>query len=228
MREMSDIESERFMIVAQDWEQFFINITKKTIDMTRDLYKNNPDLKVKVKDGKFMKQIKWSEIDLDDEMYSMRVFPTSLLPSTPAGKLQKTQELLQAGFLDKDEALSLLDFPDTEKVTSLKTASRENIMRIIDLMITDGKYTSPEPYMNLQLALQTTQNAYLEAQNNGVPEDKLELLRRFMDDVETALQPQQVQNVQAGAAPGAEQPQPQAVPQGMPQSELLPYQGPPQ
>lgn len=219
MREMSDIESERFMLAGQGLEEFYMDAAKITVDMSRDLYEKFPDLTIKVKDGKFLKQIKWKDCDLDEDMYTMRVFPTALLPSTPAGKLQKVQELMQAGFLDKDESLALLDFPDTDKVTSLKTASRENILRIIDLMVNEGRYFSPEPFMNLQLALQTTQNAYNEARTNDVPEDRLELLRRFMDDVNALLTPDQTQQVQIGATPDMNQ---LGVPAAPPVSDLMP------
>lgn len=234
MRELSDIESERFMLTAQRYEECFMEATKIAIDMTRDLYEDFPDLTVKVKDGKFLRQIKWKECDLDENMYTMRVFPTSLLPTQPAGKLQKVQEMLQAGFLDKDEALSLLDFPDTNKVTMLKTAARDNLSRIIDLMLEDGKYTTPEPFMNLQLGLQLAQNAYNEAQTQEAPEDRLDLLRRFMDEINAMLAPAQTAQIQTGMTPdmmaGGVPPEmggvmPQAVPQALPVSELLPMAG---
>lgn len=224
MREMTDIETERFMLTAQRYEQFYMDIARIAIDMTRDMYEDIPNIEIKVKDGKFMRQLKWKDVDIDEDMYSMRMFPTSLLPSQPAGKLQKVQELMQAGFLDKDESLSLLDFPDTDKAVGLKTAARENLLRIIDLMLDDGHYTSLEPYMNAQLGLQLTQNAYNEAETQNCPDDRLELLRRFMTECDQVLQPAQAAAVPLGATPDMAA-GPQASPQAPPTSELLPFAG---
>lgn len=100
LREYSDIESERFVVVGQRWEQMFMDAAKIMIDMSRDMFKDDPSLSVNVKGAKFLETIKWKDVDLDDDSYIMQVFPTSILPSTPAGKLQTVQELMQAGFID--------------------------------------------------------------------------------------------------------------------------------
>lgn len=221
LREMSDIETERFMLTAQSQEDFYMDAAYIAIDQTRDLYEMGNNVTAKIKDGKFMRQIKWSEVDIDEDMYSMRIFPTSLLPSQPAGKLQKVQELMQAGFLDKDESLSLLDFPDTDKAVSLKTAARENIIRMIDAMLDEGKPQTVEPYMNIQLALQLSQNAYNEAKMQNAPQGRLDLLMNFMNDCGAKIAPQ-VAQMQMGQTPDMS---PQASPQAPPQSELLPYGG---
>jgi hypothetical protein len=71
--------------------------------------------------------------------------------------------------------------------------------------------------MDLQQALVMTQQAYLRARNENANDDRLELLRRFMQQVKTlqdqALAEQMMQQQQMMA--------PTAEPEGLPTSELM-------
>ncbi|NIN93987.1 MAG: hypothetical protein GTN93_02720, partial [Anaerolineae bacterium] len=59
----------------------------------------------------------------DEDQYEMQVYPTSLLPTTPAGKLATVTEMLDKGLIPKEHALKLLSFPDVEAVVTLETAA---------------------------------------------------------------------------------------------------------
>lgn len=216
LREYNDIGTERFVQVGQRWEKLYMDASKMIIDMSRDLYEVFPDLSVNVKGGKFLETIRWKDVDLEDDQYIMRVFPTSILPSTPEGKLQTTQELMKAGFIGKEEAMSLLDFPDLEAFMNLQTASLDDINMMIEGMVEHGRYTVPEPQMNLQLAMQMSQNAYLRAKTTSVPEARQELLLRFMDECAQLL------GIGEPPPPDMNAPQPLANPMPVATSDLLP------
>lgn len=219
LREYQDIETERFIIIGQQYQNFFVDLAKIMIDMAKDLYSDNNKLTVKVVGNKFVETISWKDVDMNSDEYSLRGFPISILPSTPAGKLQAVQELIQAGWISQDYGLSLLDFPDLDEYVSVQTASLEYTRLLIDRMLNEGKYTPPDPYMNLQLAAQLTQAEYNRAKlKKNIPEANLELLRTFIKDV------QSIQGIGQQAAP------PEATPQGRPQlapqSDLIPQKAP--
>lgn len=218
IREFQDIESERFILVGQRWEQLFLDIAKIAIELSRDLYEINPDLNVTVASRSSMEKIKWKEIDLKKDQFVMRCFPTSILPTTPAGRLQAVQELIQGGFLTKEEGGALLDFPDLERANNLSTAAVDDVMSIIEDIVDEGEYTTPEPYFNLDLCVKLGQSMYLRSRKNNVPEDRLELLRRFIDDSKNLLTPPE--SPAPPPAPPAEAPL--ATPEPLPQSDLLP------
>lgn len=246
LRTMQDIETERFMITAQRYEELHLDIARMAIKMTKDLYEGDSeagleparDLEVAAVDKEFMKKVKWKDIDLDEDKYVLRVFPTNLLPSTPAGKLESVQELMQVGFFDREDAIALLDFPDIKAVTSRITSARDDALRLISLMLEDGKYFSPEPFMNLKLCKTLTQSEYNKARTQNAPEERLELLRRFMDECDLALkkaleeeqkeaQEAQIeaaaqQMAQSGGQPVDPMAGAVAVPETPPVSELLP------
>jgi len=117
----------------------------------------------------------------------MQLFPTSALSSTPAARLADVQDLVGAGFINKEDALSLLDFPDLESSMNLLNADNKNLERIIEKMMDEGEYFPPEPYQNLENCLRKTQQAYLMYKTQGAPDDRLELLRQFMEDCQNLL-----------------------------------------
>lgn len=215
LREFQDIETERFAVVAEDYQDFFLDISAVTIEIQRELSENDPKLSITVKGKKFIETIKWKEVDMDDDQFIMQTFPTSFLPKTPEGKLQFTQELIQSGFIDPDWGLELLDFPDLEGFFNLKTAAIDDIQSIIDKIVDDEEYTPPEEYMNLKLAIQIGQSSYLRAKTDGTSDTAKELLQRFIDDSQQLLQQMNPPAPQAA-------PQLPARPELKPRSDLIP------
>lgn len=228
LREFNEIETERFALVAQAYEQLHMDIANAIVDMSRDLFKENKDLSSKVPGRGFIQTIEWKEADLEADQYVMEVFPTALLPNTPSGKLDRVQELIEGGLIDREYALSLLDFPDLEQVVSLETASLNVISMMIDNILIDGEYRTPNQFMDLALATKLAQTSILQAQIDGVEEEKIEMLRKWLNQCIT-LQLQAMKSQQiTPAAPspqvgqtGAPQPQVQAAPAAMPQQPSI-------
>lgn len=187
LREYQDIGTERFALVSERWQDLAIETAHVIIDIQRDLAKTHKNLSVKVKQKDFIETIEWKDVDMDADKFVMTVYPTNFLPRTPEGQLQYTQELVQSGFIDQTEALSLLNFPDLQGFFRLRTASIDDIASKIEKMIDDGDYAAPEPYEDLGLAVRMTQSAYLRAKAEGVKEGRLELLRRFIDACQNML-----------------------------------------
>jgi len=218
LREYSDIESERFAIVGQRYENFFLEISKIIVDMSRDIYTEDKSLSVNIKGKDFIQTIKWADVDLADDSFIMQLFPTNMLPKTPAGRLQAVQELVQGGFIDKDIALDLLDFPDLQGAMNLGTANINLIKKQLDDIMESGEYSPPEPAMDLQRALTMAQNTYLEVRAKNIGEDELELLLRYIDDCNRLIMLATPAAPAVPTEPGSEI----AVPEAAPTSDLLP------
>jgi len=195
LREYSDIESERFVVIGQAYERMFVELAQQTMYMMKEIAQDRgrKGLPVRLKGKKTIKDRDWSEIELDADEYVMQIWPVSSLPSTPAGKLQTIQEMLQAGLIPQEDAVKLLDFPDLEAVNNQLTAAIEDLDMVIEEMLDEGIYSPPEPMQNLELGLKRFQSAYLRARINKVPEGNLELLRRWMIDAKDMLDSAQQQ-----------------------------------
>lgn len=220
LREFNDIESERFLLVGQMWEQAHTEAASHMIELGREIYEEEGKYEVVTQGRDFIERIDWSQVDMEEDQYVMQVFPTSMLSQTPAGRLQDVQELVQAGFVDKRNALRLLDYPDLKSYTSLANAAADDIEKMIEKMLSKGEYQSPEPFQDLAFGMQLVQSAYLKARNDNAPEENLELLRRWMGEADKMLNPQPDPATQP--LPGLPMGQPTGVAAQPPVSTLLP------
>lgn len=189
IREYNDIETERFVVIGQNFERFFVQLAQQTVALTREAYaENDNELSVMLKSKKWIERIDWSEMALEEDAYIMQIFPVSSLPTSPAGRLAAIQEMIEAGFIGPEEGIKLMDIPDLEAANSLLTAALDDIDMTIELMLDKGIYNPPEPMQNLELGLKRFQSAYLRARVDGESENRLELLRRWMLDAQAMTQ----------------------------------------
>jgi len=115
------------------------------------------------------------------DAYVLKVFPASSMPDLPSGKIKMILGMQGLGVAtDPAVVAKLLDFPDLESEFALDRAASDDIDRQVELMVDDGIYEAPEPFQDLTLCLKKVQSNYLKARMDGVPEDRLELLREYM------------------------------------------------
>lgn len=211
MREYNDIQTERFVLMGQDWEDVHLEIAEKEIALSKRMYKRtSKSITVHAPGAKFIQTIDFAKVNMEENRYTVGIFPTSSLPTTPAARMQTIKEWFESGLIpDRETALDLLDFPDLRNALSLELAAIEDIKRILEKLVDDGKYEPPEPYMNLDLALRMTQSAYLRARNDGVPEKRRDYLLRFIDEIRDLQEDMKPQA--PAAAPAAPGPNPAAL-----------------
>lgn len=182
LRAHHDIETERFAVVGQHYEEFFLDTAKLAIDLAREIAERDGDFVVtNAKDRFTIEKIEWSKIDLDADAYVMKCYPTSVLPDWPSGRYAQVQEMFNDGTIDAATKHRLLDMPDLDNEISLDRAAADDIDAMIENIIDNGEYESPEPYQDLNLLIKRVQAAYLKYRRMGVDEEKLAMLR----DVET-------------------------------------------
>jgi len=223
MRELQDIQSGRFELVSKDYDQMYVEIAKLIIAFSKQLADDGVKLDAKVKTKRGMEKIDWKEASLEDDEFTMQVFPTAALPNYPAGRIQMVTELIKIGMLDQETGLGLLQFPDLEDVINLRVAGRNVAKMIVDDIRYEGTYTEPTNLLDIQYCTTYCHNSILEAmQVPDTPEENVEKMQRFLS---------QCLALQKANAP---QPEPQAPPPGpvlakpeaVPTSPLLPQQPP--
>ena len=95
LRHYTQIENERFQLVRSAYEDNFIRIARKVIDIAptslspKGVTKGN----------------------IVESLDSVSIWASSLLPETPAGKLALVSDLLNSGMLTPNQTLSLLKAP---------------------------------------------------------------------------------------------------------------------
>lgn len=194
LREYSDIESERFSLVHQAWEQFFLDFMALALGLIRN-QTGSKGYNVRLPSKRLIVQVDWKDIDLDEDSYIMQMFPVSSLPNTPAARYQKVKEMMSDGFIDKAVAQRLLEFPDIEAETNLGNAAIDDVDETISAILDAAtpELLPLEPYQNHQLLAQRALAAYLFARHNGCDEERLDLMRHLIDmttaEIEKATAP---------------------------------------
>lgn len=181
LREYDEFQSERFATVQSEYQDFAIAVAGQCIRLVRRIYQRDGSYAVTTPTRrKAMQTIDFSEIDLEDQDFIMQCFPSSSLPRTPAGRLAMVQDLINMGYLDKEDSLRLLDFPDVEAVNQLAEAAAEFTSYQLERIL-DGHDELPEPFMNLEYALKRAMEQYLFAKTmRDIGDRELQGLRNYM------------------------------------------------
>lgn len=225
IRTYDDISTDRFATLARRYDNLFIDLTYQIVDLAKDIAIEQGEYSTIYPNKNGTKEIDLPKAALVEDKFVVQCLTQSSLPKDPAGRLAKVTEMAQAGMITIQEARRMLDYPDLEQVEKLANAAEERILSILDDIVESGKYTPPDPFMNLDLATQlTTQyiNLYAPAK---LEESKMAKLRDFFTQVQDIKQAAMAPP--PGAMPGAPGASPQgasplAVPQAPPQSPILP------
>lgn len=215
IRSFDDVNSDRFAELSKKYENFYIDLAYLVVDTAMDIAKDTGSYQTVYPNKDGTKEIDLPKMDILKDPFVIKCFTESSLPRTPAGRIATVTEQVQAGMLTIKEGRRLMKFPDLEANERLDNASEERIFKILDGIVENGKYTPPDPFLDLQLATTLVVqyiNLYLAA---SLEEKKADMLRTFFN---------QVQTLQQAANPPqmAPAPTPTAAPMPTPTSPLVP------
>jgi hypothetical protein len=207
LRVYNDIGTRRFLHVGQRWEQFHMDITELILDEARDIEEEGEDaLTVLAQGDRDVEEIDFSDVSIEKNKYQMRVHPVSIIPDTPPGKVEMMQKLSQiAPGMGPRLVRSLPGIPDLEREIALETAPQELAELLVNNILEHGDYDLPDPLMNnLALTRDVAQRSLARAFIDGVPEERQELLRRFILSIDgmQKLSPAPMQPQPGAAGPG--------------------------
>lgn len=194
-----DIESDRFSTVYRQWEQLHMRV----IELGLWAAEEEKAYWVPAKKALSLSKMKYSEMGIDRSDVMVQIMPTSILGDTPSGQIDELERLVNKGIIGGPEDLAdqILD-PDVRAVLNRAAAPKRVVEKIVESMLEGGAYQPPEPFMDLQLAMMTSQSMYLEALEEGdhTPEE-LRNVRKFMNAVSSLVLMQQQKPSDAGQAP---------------------------
>ena len=213
--------SERFALVHQAWEQFFLDFATLCIELVSAYSVDG--YKVKMPGRRTTTEIDWKDIQLARNAYVMQMFPVSSLPQTPAARYAKVKEMQQDGMISKAVAQRLLEFPDIEAEMNLGNAAIDDVDATIAAILDAAKpeMLPIEPYQNLDLLIERATAAYLFARHfPDIEETRLAYLRQLIDNAASTkanlMAPPPAPGAMPGAPPMGAMPPPATGPMPMP------------
>ena len=217
IRSYDDIAQDRFAELSRKYDNVFIDLAYLVTDTAMDIAKETGKYQTVYPNKNGTKEIDLPNLGMIKNPFVIQCFNTSSLPKDPAGRVQRIIEWVQAGILSLREGRRLMDFPDDEQIEKLANASEERIFQYLDAIVESGKWNPPDIFMDLDLATELTVqyiNLYVSAK---LEEKKAQMLRDFFTQLQSLKQAAVPPPIQS-SPPNV----PQAQPQPLPQSPLVP------
>jgi hypothetical protein len=196
LREYTDIETERFALLAQEWERAHERLATVLI---KEIAKNGDFFVKSFSRTSPLETIKFSDLKLDIDDINVSVYPASSLPSRPEARFKAVQEWIEAGFIGKEAAMELLDSPDLDAFAEIENAPKTAVDTIIDDAIENQIKRNVEPFFDLQYLIEQATLFYnfvygeAEEINSNKTQTTLDILRELIEDASEmlkSLQPQ--------------------------------------
>ena len=131
-----------------------------------------------------MRQIPLSDMLVDEDQIQVQARAASALPLEVAERIERLQELV------RDEVITVEDFYtmssdviDFEAARRRVCAASEHIEAELDAILRDGEARQPEKYIDQVKARKIGLAMLQRAQLDGAPEDRLALLRQWLDEL---------------------------------------------
>jgi hypothetical protein len=215
IREYGDHAAPRHTTLTRAVEECVIYATKKLAAVCERV---KPTVKAPGK--RSVSKLKWEDVSLPDGSYAVELaFAISTLPRTPEGITDRANELLQMGLVDAKTYARLTQTPDITAALNPLLALQDAIESILDRITEDGDYVAPDDGLDLQAAFEMATARYNRCVADRAPQDILDLLTTFRDEVK-ALQappPSPPPPPMAGPPPGPQTiAQPDAIPGPVP------------
>lgn len=183
MQTYNDIESERFVLAGQEFEEFHVDVFRKTIDAAKVVASEHKDFEIISSGNTGTEIIKWSQVNLERDKYIVKPYPTATLPQHPEARYQRLSEMMASGMLTPEEFAELSEMPDFQASNQIKFAPyfacKTNIERIIE----GQDYIRPEKNDNIELCLTLSNNYYLRLRSSGASIEILDSLRLYIDEL---------------------------------------------
>lgn len=188
-REWNEINQDRLSLVALDYQQAHVDLASLLLDSVARI----PDYEISIKstNGRWLRTVKASELNLDSSDYVIQKFPIGALPTTPTGKLASAADLLQAGAIDKEQFDAIVQLPDLKYQMNLNLQSRRATEKLIAKMLETGRYEAPPKFLEPKYAAQYAQAKYLEGISSDpeMPAEQLALLVNWLAEMESRQPP---------------------------------------
>jgi len=198
MRTLNDLNTVNLSMQARMYEQAFVDLANLTVTCMREVATSKRGFTVKWRGKFFLDEIKWSDARLEDDMYEISVAPASSLPNDPAGRLEMVQELFSAGVITPITFKNLLGWPDLESELNSESAEYEYTAELLDRFVFELEegnklpfegYESPEGFIvDKQRAMIQATSKYFEAKRRRAPQWNVDLVKRWIGELDILIQ----------------------------------------
>lgn len=205
LQEFTEQTSLRHEKTLKENERFVLRAGMKLLTTIRQIKELYGDYAAFGQGRREVEEIKFTDADLPPNAYRMQLANANILPTTPAGRLNRITQLAGTGAFSPKEIIRMFQSPDIEAIMDDETSSIEDIeWTIYELTRPGGKYLPPTEFQDLQIGIEKVNAALLKETRLGAPDEIIEKLDRWIAEAlvmqqnqQAAMLKQQMQQQQA-------------------------------
>jgi hypothetical protein len=224
VRAADDVQSRRLVPFTSRFQQSCMSVAKLFERMNDDVSERDPEFRIQVVGSEaqrtFLKTANWLEIRPKQGDARLTMAQMSALPTTPQGRWAAVQDWLQGGFVSRNYAMSLLEFPDLSAYASNELAHLDYARWQMELIL-DGENPIPDPRQDLDLAIDLAVKCKFQAAIMRADEEILNAFEDFVvyaEEMKAQAEPPPVPAAMPGGMPGAP---PAQSPLGLPVGQVV-------
>ena len=206
VRAVQAVQSQRFAWLWRQNEQWLVQLARLAVYGLRTVSEDR-DFSVQAA-NKFLRPLRWSDLDLEDGEFVIQIHPTSESKNTPSDRLERAEELYARGLVSGEAYQAMtsgtLDVQaETERLSIQRQLIESYIERWLDA--TDDQIQSswydeenlipllPQPlkFLDLPSALRQVCEAYMQAEADGAPDQIRQLFLQWMRMADAEIQAQE-------------------------------------
>lgn len=211
LNQLREQEQGRALPTGQLWEGSNVELAEATVmaavdasemakeDAERESEKTGKKVKPKTlavsvpdPDGDGLRTIEFAALEKllsDPDSYTVKPYPTGILPASPSAKFEKLRKWKADGTIDQMTFEALSDMPDTMAEASVILAGGKAVRWAVAQIIRKGAagYEPPDPAMPLAYGQRLAHAKYLQGLRTGMGEETLYLLLTFRDECKRLL-----------------------------------------
>ncbi len=191
LQSFQDTESKRLVLKHRARERFVCDVASIVLESAAALIKAGYTIKTRYPDKHGYNDLDWKDfVDIvsDKRKYMVRVFPVGMLSQTPSAKFAQVDALLQRQVITVEQFKRLIGLPDFEAESDVDCADYEIIDKNLDTIAAKGERIVVQPFDDFKAIIERGAKFYNYLRRCGCPENRLELVRQYIEDAQHFLQ----------------------------------------
>ncbi len=184
---LQDVEAIRFTPQNRAYEEAHVELARQTLDCARELDETlqaqGRSFSARFVGNQEMREVKWSEVAKLGP-HVVKVWPTSLLPATPAAKSSRISDWIDKQMFSVSEGRRMLleESPDLEDYSELVSSPITTLRKVLSGIEHHGRgrWVEPKPYWPLELARDLCLEHLMRAETFERPTPHLDDLRDYL------------------------------------------------
>ncbi len=194
-----DSSDTRHLLLLQRWEDFFVQIARRTIHLAGVIAKTEGGYPVAAGSVKYHNNLTWRDIMMEEDSYRVSVAAANVLGATPSQRIDSITGLMQDGLLTQAQGQRLIQGPpDLDAAINEVSAVDDYIDFLIDRMLEtpNARFIGPTRIDDLPHMLTRISNARLQYITLGAPDESIALFDNWILLANNIIQ-ESAQNAQA-------------------------------